>query len=319
MQNNRITYLDAAKGVAILLMMLDHIWGFNNPVSEWIYSFHMPIFFIISGILIKYTNAEQRNLSKIIISKLKGLLIPYLVFEFGFVIIFGTLHKFDYNVLKWHAYDGLLLNPANGPLWFLICIFISEIVFISIKKYIKNPKIQYLIVSVIYVVPFFVHINNLYVTILLRCCSTIGFIGIGYISCLLVFKKDYSIFVILTVAVVNVILSAINGKVNLYTLNYSNPILYTICALLGLYSVIFLLKKMNSKVLEFLGQNTLFLLGTHMIMRGVITRVLHIEASTYLGGIVILIIMCLILTPVIVFVNKYMPFVVGKKRVESIK
>ena len=40
MQNNRITYLDAAKGVAILLMMLDHIWDFNNPVSEWIYSFH---------------------------------------------------------------------------------------------------------------------------------------------------------------------------------------------------------------------------------------------------------------------------------------
>lgn len=123
----------------------------------------------------------------------------------------------------------------------------------------------------------------------------------------------------MTVAVVNVILSAINGKVNLYTLNYSNPILYTICALLGSYSVIFLLKKMNSKVLEFLGQNTLFLLGTHMIMRGVITRVLHIEASTYLGGIVILIIMCLILTPVIVFVNKYMPFVVGKKRVKTIK
>lgn len=319
MQNNRITYLDAAKGVAILLMMLDHIWAFKNPVSEWIYSFHMPIFFIISGILIKYTNAEQRNLSKIIISKLKGLLIPYLVFEFGFVVLFGTLHNFDYNVLKWHAYDGLLLKPANWSLWFLICIFISEILFISIKKYIKNEKALYFFISFIYIIPFFIKTNNAYITIFLRCCTAIGFIGGGYISSSLVFNKSYSNFIILLIAITNIILSSINGKVNLYNLNYSNPILYTICALLGSYSVIFLLKKIDSKVLQFLGKNTLFLLGTHMLMKGLITRVLHIESSTYLGGIIILIIMCLILTPVIIFVNKYMPFVVGKKKVETIK
>ena len=48
----RLNYLDYAKGIGILLVVLGHIY--NNSVKLWIYSFHMPLFFIISGYLLEY-------------------------------------------------------------------------------------------------------------------------------------------------------------------------------------------------------------------------------------------------------------------------
>lgn len=44
--NNRLNYLDYTKGFAILLMLLAHCMGDNNLLHTWIFSFHMPIFFV---------------------------------------------------------------------------------------------------------------------------------------------------------------------------------------------------------------------------------------------------------------------------------
>ena len=57
----RLEYLDAAKGLGILLVILGHIYAWNPNINRkilvtWIYSFHMPLFFIVSGMLIKYKN-----------------------------------------------------------------------------------------------------------------------------------------------------------------------------------------------------------------------------------------------------------------------
>lgn len=49
----RLEYLDAAKGLGILLVILGHIYAWNPNINRkilvtWIYSFHMPLFFIVS-------------------------------------------------------------------------------------------------------------------------------------------------------------------------------------------------------------------------------------------------------------------------------
>ena len=55
----RMTYLDCAKGVAIILVVLGHIDMGNNPLNNWIYSFHMPLFFVLSGMLMSYKNKHR--------------------------------------------------------------------------------------------------------------------------------------------------------------------------------------------------------------------------------------------------------------------
>lgn len=48
----RLDWVDIAKGIAIVLMILGHS-SLPNTIQNWIYSFHMPFFFFISGVLTK--------------------------------------------------------------------------------------------------------------------------------------------------------------------------------------------------------------------------------------------------------------------------
>lgn len=73
----RLEYLDAAKGLGILLVILGHIYAWNPNINRkilvtWIYSFHMPLFFIVSGMLIKYKN--YCNIKEFIFSRIKHIL-----------------------------------------------------------------------------------------------------------------------------------------------------------------------------------------------------------------------------------------------------
>ena len=75
--NMRIEWLDAAKGIGILMVMFGHNW------LEWKYcyyfnSFHMPLFFILAG----YTFSDRRAPFDFIRQKAKVLIIPYVLFVF---------------------------------------------------------------------------------------------------------------------------------------------------------------------------------------------------------------------------------------------
>ena len=56
-KSERIAWIDAAKGIGILLVVLGHT--FNIPVwlHNWIYSFHMPLFFLLAGLIIRPIHA----------------------------------------------------------------------------------------------------------------------------------------------------------------------------------------------------------------------------------------------------------------------
>lgn len=56
--SKRIDWVDVAKGVGIFLMVMGHS-SMPDAVNRWIYSFHMPLFFLLSGLVFnpgKYPN-----------------------------------------------------------------------------------------------------------------------------------------------------------------------------------------------------------------------------------------------------------------------
>lgn len=88
------------------------------------------MFFVLSGMMLKYTRKlEKSSLKEIIISRCRQLLVPYIVFETIYIALIGSRHQFNFDILQWHWYDGLILKPVNGPLWFLECLFVVEIAF----------------------------------------------------------------------------------------------------------------------------------------------------------------------------------------------
>lgn len=70
MSAKRLDYIDAAKAIAIILVIIGHSnWLSAIPrVGRMIYSFHMPLFFIISGFFWKYTEigTSLKNMQKLI-------------------------------------------------------------------------------------------------------------------------------------------------------------------------------------------------------------------------------------------------------------
>lgn len=85
----RLRYIDFTKGLAIILMIFGHTMSKINCLHIWIYSFHMPIFFIICGIIMcrKGRQKSYSLLKEKIIRRWYTLGIPYLFFCWSSYII----------------------------------------------------------------------------------------------------------------------------------------------------------------------------------------------------------------------------------------
>ena len=72
----RYGYIDILKGIGVVLMILGHMHFCDDIFNKYIFGFHMPLFFIISGFLYQKPDSIHDTLVK----KSKTLLVPYLFF-----------------------------------------------------------------------------------------------------------------------------------------------------------------------------------------------------------------------------------------------
>ena len=78
--NGRIAWIDTARGLGLLAVFIGHL---NVPyASAWVYTFHMPLFFFLSGLL--YPGCEKYSITQFAWRRFKGLVIPY--FTLGAII-----------------------------------------------------------------------------------------------------------------------------------------------------------------------------------------------------------------------------------------
>ena len=61
----RIDFIDYSKGLGIFFVVFGHVYCGNNIVTNWIYSFHMPLFFILSGFLLIKSFHPEYSLARV--------------------------------------------------------------------------------------------------------------------------------------------------------------------------------------------------------------------------------------------------------------
>lgn len=110
----RILPIDIAKGFGILMVVIGHTTPFLWT-HDFIYLFHMPLFFLLSGLFFKYTTDIKTFLWK----KIKGLLFPYVIFT----LLFIPVKYLEYNVIGGGYGTVLSHNYSDRPLWFLLALF----------------------------------------------------------------------------------------------------------------------------------------------------------------------------------------------------
>ena len=76
--SDRVEWIDAAKGIGIILVVLGHIW-LIGPGQKIINSFHMPLFFFLSGYVFHFE--RYRDFKQFLGSKGTRILAPYFWFS----------------------------------------------------------------------------------------------------------------------------------------------------------------------------------------------------------------------------------------------
>jgi fucose 4-O-acetylase-like acetyltransferase len=139
----RITWVDYAKGVGILLVVFGHtLRGLHSSriiadsssfhsVDSWIYSFHMPLFFLLSGLFAE--RRVERSAGVFLQDKLATIAYPYLIWS-----TLQTLMQFavsGYTNSQTSLYDlaRILINPVM-QFWFLYALFLISLIYYVLRR-----------------------------------------------------------------------------------------------------------------------------------------------------------------------------------------
>lgn len=146
MEKNRIDYLDVSKGIGMICVILGHLSiGWINTI---VFTFHMPLFFIIGGFFIKKSSD-----STMVIKKVRQLIVPYIftcliivVLAFVKDMIMGEYGSVIQDILSWlyaaiygsgNNYTTPFYIKSIGAIWFLLAMFFAQVMynFLLDKKY----------------------------------------------------------------------------------------------------------------------------------------------------------------------------------------
>lgn len=326
-EHKRLDWIDAAKGIGILMVLYGHNW-LDWKYCYLVYSFHMPMFFFLSG----YTFSDGRKPTQFILNKVKTLLIPYVFFAICYVLFHGLMNITHAEPFDWIREFSLFITQRHHTyLWFLPVLFVSELVIYSLCRFglINNKRYSYIICLLTlallhYACQFFSLSNIVWCIDLLPVASF--FILLGSF-CRKNFQFDYnpSNYLIMVLAIVAIVLATINfrcfGHVDMLGNNFGSITLFYLTSISAIYTItLFLRKFRSSKYLLFIGRNLLVLYGFHKL---IITILFILWAKLGLNfnpiaGHSILIALanvglsCLIITPVAVIINKRLGWLIGK-------
>ncbi len=145
-KSERYINIDIFKAIGIILVIIGHIY-INKPIYYWLVSFHMPMFFFISGYLFK--NYGFKDLIK---RKFKSLIIPYIIWGFINAIACAfMLDNFSINhyLEKFFGFNNEPSIPITGAIWFLTCLFFVNIIFYILNKYCKKYVLEFIIIFLV--------------------------------------------------------------------------------------------------------------------------------------------------------------------------
>lgn len=158
MDKKRLEYLDMAKGVGILLVVLVHSKTLPEKVTAWLAQPAMPLFFVVAGMLIACTGEIRKNGKELVRKKSRSLLVPYFWFTLLYVLrdlVNISLGIADEAALKVEIMAFVTLYGCS-VLWFLSTLFFAELTFIFLRK--KCSTVWTLLLCLILtVVSFFVN------------------------------------------------------------------------------------------------------------------------------------------------------------------
>ncbi len=302
MNDKRLKYIDFAKGVGIILVILGHISYLSEPSRIFIVSFHMPLFFVISGILIFLKKEEERDMGETCLRKARRMIIPFFIYSAVGILIYivyylltgrdGGIPTVISDIVQTLTFYGY------SVMWFLPAIFGAEILFIYLLKKTRIPLVLTIVLTAIVMIlnVFLEQANavhgldqvfsvfHLIAVTLLRIPVCASFTAAGYYISKLWEKTGTlgpekftklsvpaDIFIGVDLLILTAVISHLNSVTDLHYLIFNNVFFYYIAALSGSFGLILLSKASEGamdlpplKLIRYFGKNSLIIMVTHL-------------------------------------------------------
>lgn len=272
MTTKRIEYIDIAKGIGIILVVIGHCINGSSFLGKWIWSFHMPLFFILSGMC--FDSVRNPLFIPFAIKKIKSLLFPLVIFSILMTLMKLIIFPNEFNL------SSLKNSFPDVAYWFIFILFLCELLFFNINKTTDNKIIKFIL---LFICIFIGKLLNVYDINLAFSISSIFvctfFYGLGYMfktkiySTLNLLKPKYASIIISAILLLIPAVSVfyINDTIDLRLNKIPYPVLYHIMVSLMGFGGILLISKLLSTnnnyikaIMLYVGKNTLIVLLLHM-------------------------------------------------------
>lgn len=344
----RSKLIDTLKGAGILFVILGHISLTPTVLKVWLYSFHMPLFFICSGLV--FSLSRYKDYTSFVQSKIRSIVVPY--FCLGMVL---WLLKNLLNLAKQIYSGGAITDWKLGQtaislllghrlhhyyfsLWFLCVLFFSELLFFFIEKHAQKAKVQnraviYLLIVVSGIAVEWVilrYIKGWFLSLDLV-PTGIAFLSVGRLfrlikdNCKFSFQKLWQLPIALLGSIITCSLNyKVAGLTDLYSCNIGNPVFYLFAAIMGSWFIIILLTQLGTiDPLEYLGKNSLivyafqnsFCIPAAKLVNNYLKNRSELFSNKTAQWLVVIILTFVISVVLVEITTRFFPWMLGKNRV----
>jgi acyltransferase len=280
----------------------------------------MPLFFLISGFFFK--NEKGTLFYK---KKIRRIIIPFLFFSTASFLLYylpniktSKFSILDFLIGTFFGISNDYYLSWNTVLWFLPCLFLSNVLF----KITEDYKMKWVLI-VLFILGLCFS-NNVSVILPYHIITLLLMIPIFYFGIEL--KKRYQIITSLgnknklvlisfVLFISGFFLSMLNSTPDVRVNLIGNPFLFYISAISLILSLLLFSRYINNFGLIWLGTNSLIIMGLHLkvvfISKFLVDKIGF--DLLFFVGILESFITCLLLIFPILILNKYLPYLVGKK------
>lgn len=316
----RKNYVDYIKALGIILVILGHINFANSNfgIKDWIYSFHMPLFFFASGLVIKEANLDKTFLFK----KFNSLIIPFILWG----LIYTELSFKNIAFIGYGSYTTLMNAGTLTSLWFLPAMFFGVIYTQLVFRFFRKKNQQIIAMFLLAVVGIFIPIIGYgYPWCIDVAILSEVFILFGYFSEQILSGKSSKLVIILTmIGFAGTMLFRINhvpdnGYVLMARRLVGNPILFYIVAVSGCFMIYGMARVIDvngkqRKALSFIGSNTLAIFAVHKpIIKLCESAFMRFPLPWFLELIGTLVVVLSISCILVIVINRFVPMLNGRK------
>lgn len=289
-RTRRVCWIDTLRAIAIVFVVIGHtpgIQGYHNIV-KYIYSFHIPLFFFLSGLV--FDAKLNEGFYSFFRNDARRLLIPY--FTWGFLTyvpwVVIARHYGSYpNLNPLKPLLGMLYGTGsgtwmlhNGALWFLPCLFVARLIFFATIA--LAPRSYYLLAWSIFTILGFVCSQTVPFPLpwgLDIALIAIGFLGTGF------HLKDrllstgsistpsaYLVGILGVLGVTHIIVASHNARISFTEGAFGNVFFFLSGALIGIaFWLIIATIIPASPAISMIGESTMLIFVLHTFVFNQIT------------------------------------------------